>query len=130
MINQQKHVIGVSQNDYHCSCKTLLQRSGKTTVNARNLRNLFKERLESLNNRNHVFRKEVFSFKECNYPVHKKYELNIEIRKTSQVRFHTKILRSLGSKIWNALPYHMKNLKTLILSKRLLKTGIEKIPNI
>ena len=76
------------------------------------------------------FERKFFSFKECNYPVRKKYKLNIEIRKTNQVRFHTKILRSLGSKIWNALPYHMKNLKTLILSKRLLKTGIEKIPNI
>ena len=56
----QKCVLRFLQNDYHSSYETLLHKSGKTTVNVRNLRNLCKEIFKSLNNLNPVFLKEIF----------------------------------------------------------------------
>ena len=41
--NLQKRAFRFLQNDYHSSHETLLHKSGKTTVNVRNLRNLCKE---------------------------------------------------------------------------------------
>ena len=58
--NLQKRAFRFLQNDYHSSYETLLNKSGKTTVYVRNLRNLFKEIFVSLNNPNPVFLKEVF----------------------------------------------------------------------
>ena len=73
--NLQKRAFRFLQNDYHSSYETLLGKSGKTTVNERNLRNLFKEIFVSLNNPNPVFLKEVFHFKESNRLVREKYKL-------------------------------------------------------
>ena len=61
--NLQKRPLRFLQNDYHSSYETLLHKSGKTTVNVRNLRNLCKEIFESLNNLNPVFLKKFFTSK-------------------------------------------------------------------
>ena len=73
--NLQKLVLRFLQIDYHSSYETLLRKSGKTTVNVRNLRNLCKKIFKSLNNLNPVFLKEMFYFKESNRPVREKYKL-------------------------------------------------------
>ena len=100
------------------SYEILLHKSGKTTLNVRNFRNLCKEILKSLKNLNPVFLKEIFYFKESNRPVHEKDKLNFQIPKINQVRFGTKSLR---------IPCHttLKHPKILIFSKRLLKIGME-----
>ena len=123
--NLQKRAFRFLQNDYHSSHETLLHKSGKTTVNVRNLRNLYKEIFKSLKNLNPVLLTEIFYFKESNRPVGEKYQLNLQIPKINQVRFGTKSLRCLGPKIWIILPYHIKTSEKLIFSKRLLKTGME-----
>ena len=41
--NLQKHALRFLENDYHSSCEILLHKSGKITVNVRNLRNSYKE---------------------------------------------------------------------------------------
>ena len=48
--NLQKRTLQFLQNDYHSSYETLFHRSGKTTVNVRNLRNLCNEIFKSLSN--------------------------------------------------------------------------------
>ena len=53
--NLQKRALRFLQNDYHSSYETLLHKSGKTTVNVQNLRNLCKEIFKSLSNLNPVF---------------------------------------------------------------------------
>ena len=123
--NLQKRALRFLQNDYHSSYETLLHKSGKTTVNVRNLRNLCKEIFKSMKNLNPVFLTEIFYFNEPNRPVGEKYQLNLQISKINQVKFGTKSLRGLGLKIWNILPYHIKTSEKLIFSKRLLKTGME-----
>ena len=102
--NLQKRALRFLQDDYHSSYETLLHKSGKTTVNVRNLRNLYKKIFKSRNNLNPVFLKEFFYFIESNRSVREKHKLNLQIRKINQVRFGTKYHRSLGPKIWNTLP--------------------------
>ena len=123
--NLQKRALRFLQNDYHSSHEALLHKSGKTTVNVRNLRNLCKEIFKSMKNLNPVFLTEIFYFNEPNRPVGEKYQLNLQISKINQVKFGTKSLRGLGLKTWNILPYHIKTSEKLIFSKRLLKTGME-----
>ena len=125
--NLQKRALRFLQNDYHSSYETLLHKSGKTTVNVRNLRNLCKEIFKSLNNLNPVFLKEIFYFKESNRPVREKYKLNLQIPKINQVRFGTKSLRGFGPKIWNIVPYHIKTSKNIDIFKRTVKNcnGVE-----
>ena len=48
--NLQKRTLRFLQNDNHSSYETLLHRSGKTTVNVRNIRNLCNEIFKSLSN--------------------------------------------------------------------------------
>ena len=104
----QKCAAQFLQNDYHSSYKTLLHRSGETTVNVRNLRNFCKKIFKSLNSLNPVFLKQIFYCKESHRPVLDKYKLNLQILKINHVRFGTKSLRSLDPKIWNTLPYYIK----------------------
>ena len=46
----QKGTLRFLQNDYHSSYETLLHRSGKTTANVQNLRNLCNEIFKLLSN--------------------------------------------------------------------------------
>ena len=48
--NLQKGTLRFLQNDYHSSYETLLHRSGKTTANVQNLRNLCNEIFKLLSN--------------------------------------------------------------------------------
>ena len=50
------------------------------------------------------------------------YKLNLDIPKWNQVTFGTKTLKVYGPKIWNPLPYHIKNSANLKVFKTLSKT--------
>ena len=125
--NLQKRTLRFLQNEYHSFYETLLHKSGKTTVNVRNLRNQCKEIFESLGNLNPVFLKEIFYFREWNRSVREKYKLNLQITKVNQVRFGTKSLRGLGPKIWNTLPYHIKTSESTDMFIKTIKNrnGVE-----
>ena len=125
--NLQKRALRFLQNDYRCSYETLLRKSGRTTVNVPNLKNLCQEIFKSLNNLNPVFVKEIFYFKEWNRPVREKYKLNLQIPKIDQKRFGTKSIRGLGPKIWNSLPYHIKASENIDIFKKTIKNwnGVE-----
>ena len=125
--NLQKRALRFLQNDYHSSYETLLHKSGKTTVNVWNLRNLCKEIFKGLNDLNPVSLKEIFFLKESNRLVREKYKLNLQITKINQVRFGTKSLRGLGPKIWSTLPYHIKISENIDILKKTIKNwnGVE-----
>ena len=123
--NLQKRALRFLQNDYHSSYETLLLKSGKTTVNVRNLRNLCKEIFKPLNNFNLVFLKEIFCIKESNRPVREKYKLNLQTPKINQVRFSIKSLRSLGPKIWNTFPYHIRISENVDIFEKTIKNWNE-----
>ena len=118
----QKCALWFLRSDYHSSYETLLHKSGKTTVNVGNLRNLCKDIFKSLKNLNPVFLKEIFYIKESNRPVREKCKLNIQIPKINQVGLAQKVSEALVLKF--GIPCHttLNHPKILIFSKRLLKT--------
>ena len=125
--NLQKRALRFLRNDYHSSYETLLQKSGKTTVNVGSVRNLCKGIFKSLNSLNPVFLKEIFYLKKLNRPVREKYKLNLQIRKINPARFGPKSLRDFGPKIWNTLPYHIKTSENADIFKKTIKNwnGVE-----
>ena len=83
-----------------------MQERSEKQLNGRNLRTLYKEISKSLNNLFPVLLKKFL--KNLDVLFAKKINLDFEIRKICQVRFGTKSIRSLGPKIWNTSPYHIK----------------------
>ena len=65
--------------------------------------------------------KEIFELRLCSRPVREQYKLNLNILRRRQVTFGTKSLESLGPKIWNNLPYHIKSAENLNVFKNLFK---------
>ena len=65
--------------------------------------------------------KEIFELRLCSRPVREQYKLNLNILRRRQVTFGTKSLESLGPKIWNNLPYHIKSAENLNVFKNLIK---------
>ena len=73
-------------------------------------RSLCIEIFKTLNDINPSFRKDIFHLRKTNRPTREKYKLNLEISKSNQLRFTTKRLRYLDSKIWNSFIKSSKNL--------------------
>ena len=64
----------------------------------------------------------IFEIKFTDRPVRSQRNLNLKVVRVSQVIFGGKSLRVLGSKIWNRLLPHIKNVENLSTFKRLIKT--------
>ena len=103
--------------------KVILQERSEKQLNGRNLRTLYKEISKSLNNLFPVLLKKFL--KNLDVLFAKKINLNFEIRKICQVRFGTKSIRSLGPKIWNTSPYHIKTFEKRDISKKIIKNWNE-----
>ena len=67
---------------------------------------------KTLNNLNRSFIKEISELRLSSRPARMQYKLNLNIPGKRQVAFETKSLESLGPKIWNNLPCHIKSPKT------------------
>ena len=75
------------------------------------------EMYKTLNNLNPSFMKDIFKLRLSFRPVREQYILNLNIPKKRQATFGTKSLESLGPKIWNNLPCHIKSAKNLNVLK-------------
>ena len=73
--------------------------SGKSTVNVSKYRSFCIEIFKTLNHINPSFINDIFKLRMGNRPTQEKYKLNLEILKSNQVRFGTKILRYRGPKV-------------------------------
>ena len=72
--------------------------------------------LQTINNLNPIFMKQIFKLRETKKNVREKYRLNLNIPNYNQVTLGKKSLRIFGPKIWSSLPYQIKssiNLKSL-----------------
>ena len=67
--------------------------SGESTMNVSNYHSLYIEIFKTPNDINPSFIRYIFQMRMTNRPTREKYKLNIEIPKSNQVRFGTKILR-------------------------------------
>ena len=93
-------------NDSDFDYNTLLNKSGKCSMEVRRLRTMALEIFKSLNDRNPSFRKILF-IKKKQYK-QKKNGLIIHTRNTVTIRSNS--LRRLGQNIWNTLPENIKEI--------------------
>ena len=105
-------------HDYVSSYDQLLEKSGKAKINVFNNRTLW---VGCLNNLNLSFLSDIFQLRLTNRPPRDKWNLNLEIAKTDQVKFGTKSLWTFGPKLWNSLPHHIKLIENLITLKIIMK---------
>ena len=117
----QKRALRFLHNDYIVPYEELLNKSEKCTLKVKNLKVLCIEIFKTLNDLNPSFMKDLFQFRVSNRPVRNKYKLNLEVPSINQVRYGEKSLRSLGPKIWNSLPLHIKSSENLKEFKNLIK---------
>ena len=98
-----------------------MEKSGKYSRGVR--RNLLIEIYKTLNNLDPSFIKEVIEAGLCSTSGREQFKLNLDIPRKKQVAFGTRGLGSLGSKIYNGMPYHRKSTKNLNVFKDLIKNG-------
>ena len=103
------------------SFEDLLLKSGFSSMNPKRLRTLCVEIFKTLNNLNPSFMKEIFSLRQTDRPVRKKYRLNRDIPSYNQVTFGCKALTFLGPKTWNSFHYHKKSEENLASFKTMIK---------
>ena len=100
----QLRALQILYNDFESDYEALLSKSGKCTMEIRRLRTLGIEVFKTLQKLNPVFMKEIFSKKK--WLTHRPNNLEVNVHKTA--KYGDKSLRTLGPKIWNSLPEHIK----------------------
>ena len=106
-------------DNYSSSYERIREKSSKFSVDVKRKHKLCIEICKTLNNLNPSFMKEIFELRLISRPAREQYKLNLNIPKKRQVTFGTKSLESLGPKIWNNLPHHMKSAENLNIFKNL-----------
>ena len=119
--NLHKRALRFMLDDYSSSYKRILEKSGKFSMDVKRKHKLCIEIYKTLSNLNPSFIKEISELRLSSRPVREQYKLNLSILRKRQVTFGTKSLESLGPKIWNNLPYHIKSAENLNVFKNLIK---------
>ena len=117
----QKKALHFLYDNYGSSYESILNHAGKTTVNVNRLRSLCIEIFKTLSNTNPAFMNEVFELRKTNSALRNQYKLNLDVPIINEVNFGAKIIRYLGPKIWNSLPFHIKSSESLTTFKRIIK---------
>lgn len=100
--NLHKRALRFMMDNYSSSYKRISKNSGKHSIDLKKTKTLNKLQF----NLNPNFMTEIFELRE-------QYKLNLHIPRKQQLVFQTKILGSLGPKIWNSMPYHIKSATNL-----------------
>ena len=117
----QKTALRFLYDNYGSSYESILKIAGKSTVNVNRLRSLCIEIFKTLSNTNPAFMNEVFELRKTNSALRNQYKLNLDVPIINEVSFGAKIIRYLGPKIWNSLPFHIKSSESLTTFKRIIK---------
>ena len=86
-------------NDYENSYEKLLEKSGKSNINLRQIRFLCIEIYKTINCLSLDFTKKNFEMKKNNRVIRDRYKLNLNIPRINHVTFGTNSLKSYGLKI-------------------------------
>ena len=105
----QKRALRFLLNDYDSTYEDLLEKSSYPNMDLRRQGTLCIEIYKTLNKSNPCYMNDIIKLRNTDRLTRGKYKLNLEIPKLIQATFGTKSLKSYGLKIWNALPYHIKN---------------------
>ena len=108
-------------NDYDSPYEGLLEKSRYPNMNLTRQRTLCIEIYKTLNKLNPGYMNDTFNLRNTDRLTTKKYKLNLEIPKPNQATLGTRSLRSYGPRIWNVLPYHIKNVDNLNSVKAIIK---------
>ena len=85
------------------------------------LRFLCIEIYKTINDLNPEYMKDIFIRQDTIRQRRKQNENNLKVPRKNTVKFGANSLSSLGPKIWNSLPSHIKNAKNLDTFKTLIK---------
>ena len=90
-------------------------------MNIHRLKILCTEIYKTLQNLNPVYMKDIFQLRSNDRLARSQNIYNLEVPAVNSARFGTNSLSSLGPKIWNTLPTHLKSAKSLVDFKTLTK---------
>ena len=85
------------------------------------LRFLCTEIFKTLKCDNPSYMKQIFQFTDKTRPVRELQKLNLEVSTFNSVSFGNNSLKTLGPRVWNTLPYHLKSAKNIKAFKKNLK---------
>ena len=105
----QERALKFLYKDYISSYDTLLSKVNKPTMEIKRHRALAIEIFKTINNINPSFMKDIFS--KGSHSTRRPFD--ISTNRPNSVTYGDKSLRTLGPKIWNSLPNHVKSCTTL-----------------
>ena len=100
----QERALRILQNDFSSYFESILNKSGKSTMEVKRFRTLGLEVFKTLNNMNPEYMKEIFH--ETAFTTHR--PLNLEVNENHTAKYGNKSLRCLVPHIWNSLPNQIK----------------------
>ena len=109
-------------NDYSSDYESLLQRANKPTMEIKRLRTLALEVFKTINNLNPSFMKDLFR----QHSLSARRSNNLYVTKMNTTTYGQKSLKSLGPKVWNSLPEHLKAETTFLNFQNSIKTWFGK----
>ena len=121
MESLQKRALRFLYDDQQSSYNALLAKGGKTTMNIYRLKFLCTEIYKSINSLSPLYVKDIFQPNITNRPVRTQQQNNLKTPNANQITFGTSSLTSLGPKIWNSLPGHIKSSENLEHFKKVIR---------
>ena len=110
-------------NSDKISCENLSVKSpSNNDMCVLRLRNLCIEIFKTINEMSPTYMKEIFLLEQSSRPVRKLNYNNLRTASVKTNTFGTKSLGSLGPKVWNNLPCHIKSTESLMAFKKMIKT--------
>ena len=117
----QKRALRFLHDDTESSYETLLSKTDKNFMSINRVRTLCIEIFKTINNLNPPFMKDIFQLRITDRPVRAQNTNNLKVETRKTVAFGTNSISSLGPKIWNNLPYHLKCSESLAFFKQIIK---------
>ena len=106
----QERALKFLYNDYTSSYEALLSKANKPTMEVKRLRTLAIEIFKTINGLNPAFMKDIFP--KGHHSTRRPFD--ISTNRPNSATYGDKSLRTLGPKIWNSLPNHVKSCVTLV----------------
>ena len=117
----QKRALRFLYKDYESDYSELLARAGKTPMNVYRLRTLCTEVYKSINHLSPSYMANIFQPWVTERPVRTQNINNFKVVNINQTTFGTHSIKSLGPRIWNSLPGHLKSCENLNYFKEMIK---------
>ena len=99
-----QRALRILYNDFSSDYESILNKSGKPSMEVKRLRALTLKVFKTLNNMNPEYMKEIFH--KTAFSTHK--PLNLEVNENHTTKYGNKSLKCLGPHIWNFLPNQIR----------------------